>query len=188
MRCKHYTIFKWYSSGNRQLFFSYINTLIFIGCVGNPRTSDLENDASIDLADEGNELSEPTRQIGEIHISGERTLFVESIAVDGRVAVALNGFQTLLGTEGSWELDDETQEETIYLGEYGTVDGLTLDSERSILLLDGGVFIFDGQSLTPLRLMVFYHYLPSKYLGTATRCGFGAQGTCFIMHQNNSLK
>ena len=75
------------------------------------------------------------------HISGERTLFVESIAVDGRVAVALNGFQTLLGTEGSW--GDETQEETIYLREYGTVDGLTLDSEHSILLLDGSVFIFD---------------------------------------------
>ena len=69
--------------------------------------------------------------------------------------IALSGFQTLLGTGESWKLDDETQEETIYLGEYGTVDGLTLDSERSILLLDG-VSLYLTVVLESSRLVTFY--------------------------------
>ena len=103
--------------------------------------------------------------------------------------IALSGFQPLLGTGESWKLDDETQEETIYLGEYGTVDGLTLDSERSILLLDGGVFIFDYQVLESSPIGDVLPLPTEQVFGNGdSMCGFGVQGTCFIMHPNNYLK
>ena len=114
------------------------------------RTQEIQNTAdavpsqSVE-SDSGQDQSEPTIVIAKLPISAERVPLMETLSNEQCNPIALSGFQTLLGTGESWKLDDETQEETIYLGEYGTVDGLTLDSESSVLLLDGGVFIFDGQ-------------------------------------------
>lgn len=120
-----------------------------LGCYRPQEIQDTADDliSQAVVVDSGQVESEPATVIAKLPISGERVPLIETLSnVQGNL-IALSGFQTLLGTGESWKLDDETQEETLYLGEYRNVDGLTLDSESSVLLLDGGVFIFDGQSL-----------------------------------------
>ena len=101
---------------------------ISLGCVRTQEiqdTTDAGPSQSVEL-DSGQEQLEPTTIIAKLPISGERLPLIETLFNEPGKPIALSGFQTLLGVGGSWELDDETQEETMYLGEYGNVDGASI--------------------------------------------------------------
>jgi hypothetical protein len=154
---------------------------INLGCV---RTQEIQDTAdavpsqSVE-SDSGQDQLEPTTVIAKLPISGERVPSIETLSNEQANPIALSGFQTLLGTGGSWKLDDETQEETIYLGEYGNVSGLTLDSERSILLLDEGVFIFDGETLEPSPIGNVLPLPTEQVFGTRDSMWFWGAGNLF---------
>ena len=126
----------------------WLKIIFFVGC-GSETVSDsaYSNDTNtiIDSGTSNSEENEEPVVLGEIPISGERSIQHESLLAASTKAHSLNGFSSLIEHDGMAFYRDETQEEMISLGTYATMDGIALDTNRSLLLLDGEIVIFDGQ-------------------------------------------
>ena len=91
--------------------------------------------------------NEPISIIGALPIFGDKEIWVETLFDEATIPYLISGTRILFHTSGEALFFDETNNTTTSLGHFDQIEGLQLDVQQSMILLDGTVFIFDGEWL-----------------------------------------
>ena len=126
----------------------------------------------------------PIPVVGEMPLSDARNVFVDHIAERPLQSSNLDGHRHLIQNESHTLYIDETATEPVDFGPHQHIDGIFIDQQRSLLLLDGDIMIFDGQSLEPSPLNAVLPIPATRIEGDPTSLWLIGAGHLFYVHNN----
>ena len=118
-----------------------------MGCTN--ETSQYDDVPQTEEVDTASELptNEPIPVVGMLPVSRDKEIWVETLLEESTIPYRISGTQMLFHTNGEALFFDEANNTTTSLGHFDQIEGVQLDVQQSMILLDGSVFIFDGEWL-----------------------------------------
>ena len=108
-----------------------------IGCSKDTSQHDeLQPDEVIDTPSE-NPTNEPIPVVGILPVSGDKEIWVETLFEEATIPYRLGGTRMLFHTNGEALFFDEAKNTTTSLGHFDQIEGVQLDVQQSMIILDG---------------------------------------------------
>ena len=144
------------------MFFLHYISIVLTSC--DEATSQNEDTALIQEVNPDLDAQdiEPVPIVGELPIFGDKEIWVDALIDEESTPYRISGTRLLLHTDGEALLFDEATDTITSLGTFDQIEGVQLDVQRSMILLDGTAFVFDGTWLeeSPLNdIPVSYTHL-----------------------------
>lgn len=126
------------------MFFLHYISIVLTSC--DEATSQNEDTALIQEVnpDLDAQDTEPVPIVGELPIFGDKEIWVDALIDEASTPYHISGTRLLLHTNREAFLFDEATDTTTSLGNFDQIEGVQLDVQRSMILLDGTAFVFDG--------------------------------------------